>query len=162
MQRKPDERTPDDPPLALPVFATVALAHRYIQIYAPTNCLVRRVRVATPRLRTAVGLLGIAAALVFAMHVVAEAVAAGAPGELNLVVLVLAWDAIKLALTALSVVGHRAARLAARVTWGPNALANHRARFRYRRPGRLENYEGHVPCGNAGRVPFYFARSRPG
>jgi hypothetical protein len=84
--------------LALPVFAAVALAHRCLQMYAPTNRLVRRVRLAAPRLRTAVGLLAAAAVLLIAMHVVAEAIAAGAPGWLNLVVLVLAWDAIKLAL----------------------------------------------------------------
>lgn len=82
--------------LALPVFATVALIHRCLQMYAPTNRLVRRVRMAAPRFRTAVGLLAVAAALLLAMHLVAVAVVAGAPGWLNLVVLVLAWDAIKL------------------------------------------------------------------
>jgi hypothetical protein len=81
--------------LALPVFAAVALAHRYLQMYAPTNRLVRRVRMAAPRFRTAFGLLAAAAVLLSAMHMVAKAVAAGAPGWLNLVVLVLAWDAIK-------------------------------------------------------------------
>lgn len=88
--------------LVLPVFATVALAHRYLQMYAPTNRLVRRVRMAVPQPPTAVGLLAIAVVFLIAMHMVAEAVAAGAPGWLNLVVLVLAWDAIKLALLGLS------------------------------------------------------------
>lgn len=87
--------------LALPVFATVALIHRCLQMYAPTNRLVRRVRMAAPRFRTAVGLLAVAAALLLAMHLVAVAVVAGAPGWLNLVVLVLGWDAIKLALLGL-------------------------------------------------------------
>lgn len=82
--------------LALPVFATVALIHRCLQVYAPTNRLARRVRMAAPRFRTAAGLLAVAAALLLAMHMVAEAVASGAPGWLNLVVLVLGWDAIKL------------------------------------------------------------------
>jgi hypothetical protein len=82
--------------LALPVFAAAALAHRYLQMYAPTNRLVRRVRTAAPRFRTAAGLLAAAAVLLIAMHVVAEAVAAGAPGWLNLVVLVLGWDSVKL------------------------------------------------------------------
>lgn len=82
--------------LALPVFATVALIHRCLQLYAPTNRLVRRVRMGAPRFRTAVGLLAAAAVLLIAMHIVAGAVATGAPGWLNLVVLVLAWDAIKL------------------------------------------------------------------
>jgi hypothetical protein len=87
--------------LALSAFATVALIHRCLQMYAPTNRLVRRVRMAAPRLRTAVGLLAMAAALLLAMHLVTVAVVAGAPGWLNLVVLVLAWDAIKLALLGL-------------------------------------------------------------
>jgi len=84
--------------LALPVFAAVALVHRYLQLYAPSNLLVRHVRIRPPRFRTALGLLAGAAALLIAMHMVAEAVASGAPGWLNLVVLVLGWDAIKLAL----------------------------------------------------------------
>jgi hypothetical protein len=88
--------------LALPVFAAVALVHRYLQLYAPSNLLVRRVRIATPRLRTSVGLLAVAATLLIAMHMVAEAVAAGAPGWLNLVVLALAWDAIKVGLLAVA------------------------------------------------------------
>lgn len=90
--------------LALPVFAAVALAHRFLQMYAPTNLLVRRVRMAEPRFRTAAGLLTAAAVLLIAMHAVAEAVAAGAPGWLNLVVLVLAWDAIKVSWLAVGVV----------------------------------------------------------
>ena len=90
--------------LALPVFAAVALAHRFLQMYAPTNRLVRRVRVAAPRIRTAVGLLAAAAALLTAMHMAAKAVAVGAPGWLNLVVLVLAWDAIKVSWLAVEVV----------------------------------------------------------
>lgn len=89
--------------LALPVFATVALTRRCLQMYAPTNRLVRRVRMAAPQFRTAVGLLALAAALLIAMHMVAVAVAAGAPGWLNLVVLVLAWDTIKVASLALGV-----------------------------------------------------------
>jgi hypothetical protein len=81
--------------IAFPVFATVAFVHRCLHLYAPSNLLVRHVRVAAPRFRTAVGLFALAAALLIVMHVAAEAVAAGAPGWLNLLVLVLAWDAIK-------------------------------------------------------------------
>ena len=81
--------------LALPVFATVALVNRYLQMYAPSNLLVRHVRMGRPRLRTAAGLIALAAALLIAVRMVAEAVAAGASAWLNLVVLVLAWDAIK-------------------------------------------------------------------
>lgn len=84
--------------LAIPVFATVACTHRHIQMYAPTNRLVRHLQSAAPRLRTAVVLLAVSAALLTATHALAKAVTAGAPDWLNLVVLVLAWDAIKLAL----------------------------------------------------------------
>ena len=45
-------------------------------------------------------LLALAVVLMTAMHALAERVAAGAPGWLNLVVLVLAWDGIKVALLA--------------------------------------------------------------
>lgn len=82
--------------LAFPVFAALALGYRYLQLFAPTNLLVRRVRASAPRSRTAIALLALAAALLVAMHLVASAVVLGAPGFLNFVVLVLAWDAIKL------------------------------------------------------------------
>lgn len=99
--------------LALPVVCGVVLFWRYLQIYAPSNLLVRQIRVAAPRLRTAVGLLALAAAILIAMRMVAKAVAAGSPGWLNLVVLVLAWDAIKISCLAFGVV-LRFARLTAR------------------------------------------------
>lgn len=34
--------------LALPVMAAVAAAHRYLQVYAPTNLLVRRLSAKEP------------------------------------------------------------------------------------------------------------------
>lgn len=86
--------------LALPIFCGVALAHRYLQLYAPSNVLIRSVRYAPPRWGTAVALLAVAVTLLLAMHAVVQAIAAGAPGWLNLVVLVLAWDAIKFAAAA--------------------------------------------------------------
>jgi hypothetical protein len=82
--------------IALPVVGCVALFWRYLQIYAPSNVLIRRVRSAQPRWRTTGGLLVLALMLLVAMNVVDHAVQRGAPGWLNLVVLVLAWDAIKL------------------------------------------------------------------
>lgn len=84
--------------LALPVFVAVSTMHRYLQLYGPTNLLARRVRAQTPRGRTAAVLIVLATALLVAMHALGEAVANGAPGWLNLLVLVLAWDAVKLAL----------------------------------------------------------------
>lgn len=85
---------------ALPIFISVALMHRYLATYAPTNLLVRQVRTQEPRWNTTVLVAGLAIGLLVIMHVVAGVVANGAPGWLNLVVLVLAWDAIKLGLAA--------------------------------------------------------------
>lgn len=87
--------------LAIPVPIAVAAMHRYLAIFAPTNMLVRRVRAQEPRWQTGVMLVGFALGLLVIMHAAAGAVADGAPGWLNLVVLVLAWDAIKIALAAL-------------------------------------------------------------
>lgn len=89
--------------LALPVIAAVALAHRYLVLYAPSNVLIRRVRATAPALRTAAAMLAVASSLIVALRVVSDAVAAGAPGWLNFVVLVLAWDAIKIGWLAIAV-----------------------------------------------------------
>jgi len=97
--------------LALPVFAAVALAHRYLQLYAPSNLLIRQVRAAPPRWRAAPALVALAAVLLIAMHAVAQAIARGAPGWLNMVVLVLAWDAIKVAFVAVELAVRRCLRL---------------------------------------------------
>jgi hypothetical protein len=84
--------------LALPVIVAVTALHRYLQLYAPSNMLVRRARSAQPRWRTVAALAVLTATLLAAMHGVTEAVAAGAPTWLYLLVLVLAWDTIKCAL----------------------------------------------------------------
>ena len=89
--------------LAIPVIVAVAFVHRFIQVVAPSNLLVRSVRSARPRWRMAAALLGLATVLLMTMHVVANAVSAGAPGWLNLVVLVLAWDALKVGWLAVGV-----------------------------------------------------------
>lgn len=89
--------------LAVPVIAFVALAHRLLRRYAPSNVLIDRSRIGPPRPRTGLRLALLAGVAVIAMHLLAEAVADGAPGWLNLVVLVLAWDAIKFGLAAGSV-----------------------------------------------------------
>ena len=90
--------------LAIPVIAAVAITHRFIQAVAPSNLLVRSVRSAAPRWAIAAALLGLAMTLLVTMHVVAYAVSAGAPGWLNLLVLVLAWDALKFGWLAVGVV----------------------------------------------------------
>ncbi|MGN6131379.1 MAG: hypothetical protein ACTHOK_13655, partial [Nocardioidaceae bacterium] len=107
--------------LAFPVFAAVALVHRCLQLYAPSNLLARRVRIGTPRLRISAGLLAVGATLLIAMHIVAVGIAAGAPGWLNLLVLVLAWDAIKVGWLALGVAARlllRSAAVGARLVHG--------------------------------------------
>jgi hypothetical protein len=51
----------------------------------------------------AAALVGLATVLLMTTHIVANAVAAGAPGWLNLVVLVIAWDAVKIGWLAVGV-----------------------------------------------------------
>lgn len=87
--------------LSLPIVAAVAAGHRYLRIYAPTNVFVRRLSAKEARWRTAAALGLVGSTLLVAMHAAASAVANGAPGWLNLLVLLLAWDAIKLELAAL-------------------------------------------------------------
>lgn len=89
--------------LALPVLVAVTAMHRYLQCYAPTNLLTRRVRAQEPRWTTAAVLTGLVAALLAVLHMLGEAVANGGPGWLNFAVLMLAWDAIKVAVLTLSV-----------------------------------------------------------
>ncbi|KQP66908.1 hypothetical protein [Nocardioides sp. Leaf285] len=108
--------------LALPVLIAVAGMHRYMQLYAPSNVLARRVRMARPTFRMTGVLLALAVVLVTAMHALAEQVAAGAPGWLNLVVLVLAWDGVKVALLAARS-GSGALALSARSAFHPHREA---------------------------------------
>lgn len=100
--------------LALPVIASVALAHRCVVVYAPSNVLIRRVRAKAPALSAAASMLAVASSLIVALKVVSDAVAAGAPGWLNLVVLVLAWDAIKIGWLAVAVLVRCVTRAARR------------------------------------------------
>ena len=59
-------------------------------------------------------MLAMASSLIVALKVVSETVAAGGPGWLNLVAIVLAWDAIKIGWLAIAVllrwIGHTARR----------------------------------------------------
>lgn len=89
--------------LALPVVVAVTAVHRYLQAYAPTNVLARQVRAQRPQWRTAAALSLLASIGFVAVAAIGEAVANGAPGWLNLVVLLLAWDAIKIGLLAVVV-----------------------------------------------------------
>ena len=81
--------------LFIPVLYVSALVHRCLQLYAPSNLLIKRTRAARARWRTAGALLILAVALIAISRGLTMAVAMGAWGGLNLIVLVLVWDAIK-------------------------------------------------------------------
>jgi hypothetical protein len=81
--------------LALPIFLTVAAAHRYLTLYAPSNILIRHVRMSPPRWRTVGALAVLTSLLILATRAAEAAITAGAPGWLNLIAMVFAWDAIK-------------------------------------------------------------------
>ncbi|HEY0888653.1 MAG TPA: hypothetical protein VGE38_03460 [Nocardioides sp.] len=101
--------------LAVPVVVAIAATHRYLQVYAPSNVLARWARARPASWRTVTGLVAVAGVLVLAMHAAAAGATRGAPGWLNLVVLILAWDAIKVSCLAVGVVmrgiGHYAQRI---------------------------------------------------
>ena len=91
--------------IALPAISSVALVWRFLQIYAPSNVLIRTVRSAPPRWHTVLYLFALAIALLVTMHVVSQAIERGASDWLNAAVLVLAWDAIKVATLAIVTIG---------------------------------------------------------
>lgn len=82
--------------LVIPVLVAVGALQRYLAVYAPSNVLIRHVRTTRPSWKMAAGLAALAAALLLAMRGVQLGVSAGGPGWLNLVVVLLAWDAIKI------------------------------------------------------------------
>jgi hypothetical protein len=96
--------------LALPIFLAVSAAHRYLTLYAPSNILIRHVRMSPPRWRTVGALVVLTGVLLVAMRAMELAIAAGAPGWLNLMAVVLAWDAIKVGATAIHTVTRTALR----------------------------------------------------
>lgn len=99
--------------LMVPLLILVTCGHRYLQLSAPSNAVIARARISPPRPRSALILGVLASTALVAMHQLAAAVAAGAPDWLNLVVLVLAWDAIKFGLAAVYV----AVRCSVRFCW---------------------------------------------
>lgn len=86
--------------LAIPVIVLVSFAHSLVRVLAPSNILGGRVRASRPAFRSGAALFVLAALLVCIAHVATLAIRSGAPGWLNLLVLVLLWDAIKFALLA--------------------------------------------------------------
>ena len=88
-------------------FGVAALTHRYLQMYAPSNAIVAKVRRERPRLRSAAGLLVLAAALASGALVLAQRVANGGPGWMNLIILITIWDALKFTLSAFGLFASR-------------------------------------------------------
>ena len=103
--------------LAVPVVLAVVTGHRLVVTFAPTNILIRHFRARQATWGTAAGLALVAAALVGSVHAIGEAVTRGAPGWLNIVVVILAWDAIKLMCASLLTVFARVRRVAAEVAY---------------------------------------------
>lgn len=83
--------------LAVPAVIFVTLTLRLLQTYAPSNILIARMRASRPSFRIAFGLTALSLVLVSGAHGLGIAIENGAPGWLNLVVLVLLWDAMKFA-----------------------------------------------------------------
>jgi uncharacterized membrane protein len=78
-----------------PAFVAAALLHRSQNFCAPLNALIRRVRVSRQTARMAALLCVLTGTLLIAMVAVSIATASGAPGWLNLVVLILTWEAAR-------------------------------------------------------------------
>jgi hypothetical protein len=113
---------------AIPVIGLVAFVHGLVQSFAPSNVLIGQVRGSQPTLRSAVALFVLAALLGCLAHAVCAALRTGAPGWLNLLVLVLLWDAIKFALLAAHTTLRRMFAPTSR-RFRRTALAGRRTRF---------------------------------
>ena len=74
-----------------------------LRLYAPSNVLTARLRAASPRWRTAGALVAMALLLVAGGRGLDVGIAAGATAWLNVAVLILVWDAIKLSWFAVEV-----------------------------------------------------------
>ncbi|WP_459982178.1 hypothetical protein [Nocardioides sp. AN3] len=73
-----------------------AFAHRFLQLYAPSNRLIARVRTSPPRRRTAGGLLTIALLLAGAAGQLDALAAAGQPQWLEMIAGLASWDSIRI------------------------------------------------------------------
>jgi len=89
--------------LVVLVFILVAMAHRCLALYAPSNRLIRTARWARQRWLAAAGLIAGSCMTLLLMRGLTAAVSAGAPGWVNLVVVVLGWDAIKFTAAAVGI-----------------------------------------------------------
>lgn len=89
--------------LAMPVVVAVMTIQRSLAVAAPSNILIARLQSARLSLLGAGAICTLALTLLAIAHRLSDDVTHGAPGWLNLVILVLLWDTIKLVLTAASV-----------------------------------------------------------
>lgn len=80
-----------------------ALARRYLQVYAPSNVVLARVRRARPRLRVAVGLFALSTTLAASAFAITEWVVNGGPRSMNLVIIIAIWDAFEFTFTAITI-----------------------------------------------------------
>jgi hypothetical protein len=78
------------------VFVAVALTHRLLIRFAPSNLLIRRYRQAEPSARSALILVALGTAMVALAHAIQLTIPAGGD-VIYLAVVVLAWDGLKLA-----------------------------------------------------------------
>jgi hypothetical protein len=72
-----------------------AVAHRYLQMCAPSNAILRSVGRAQPRIRVAADLLLLSAGLFVGAYVLTDWVATGGPGWVNCLVLIAVWNLFK-------------------------------------------------------------------
>lgn len=97
--------------ISVHVVVAMIVVHRFLQHHAPTNHVVRHARASAPTMRAAALHAGLAAACLTGLRAVGLAIAAGAPRVLYLLVLVMAWDAIKLLGSATWLLGRAAAQV---------------------------------------------------
>jgi hypothetical protein len=95
--------------LMLLVWKAVRRGHRLFATYAPSNIVAARVRAAAPTRCAGVLLVATTYLLLWSAHIISTFVANGGPGWVNIMVLALAWDAMK-AFTLAAVIGIRTMR----------------------------------------------------
>ena len=86
--------------LAVPVILAVAFIHIAVQRHAPSNKLVRRAWSSEPSGRVVMAQALLALGFSFAVHLVLIVIDSGANRALFLVVMLLAWNSVKFAVSA--------------------------------------------------------------
>ncbi len=102
--------------LMVPVVVVVSVAHRMLQLYAPSNLIVAHVRRHPPRLWVAGALLMLAVLLLLIAAICSEMAMTGGPGWLHVLFLIALWDAFKFMFQAIAVAGRLGAMVLSRAT----------------------------------------------